>query len=110
MKINDYVRTKEGIHKIVEMRENRFRDEFGNITFYDEIIKSSPNLIDLIEVGDYVNGYYVENIRERYDGEIITIIEVATGSNYFQTPLYDEDIKSILTHEQFEREAYMVNG
>ena len=66
------------------------------------IIKASNNIIDLIEVGDYVNGYYVEDVKE-------TFLNIATGSNYFQKPsIFEEDIKSIVTKEQFESMSYRV--
>ena len=130
MNVGEYIRDNKGnIAKIIELeRENnwltvRYDNVFNHTTGItynlihfkneEEIleynhIKSSPNIIDLIEVGDYVNGYYVEDIRHRYDGEMITILEVATGSNYFQAPMYEEDIKSIVTKEQFEGCEYKI--
>ena len=67
-----------------------------------DILKASFNIIDLIEVGDYVNGYYVEDILK-------TFINVATGSNCFQSPtIYEQDIKSIVTKEEFEQISYKV--
>ncbi len=64
------------------------------------IVKTSHNIIDLIEVGDYVNGYYVEDVLK-------TFVNVAVGSNYFQSPtIYEKDIKSIVTKEQFENMKY----
>lgn len=60
------------------------------------IVKTSYNIIDILEVGDYVNGYYVEDVLK-------TFVNVAVGSNYFQSPtIYEKDIKSIVTKEQFE--------
>ena len=65
----------------------------------DMIMKASHNIIDLIEVGDYVNGMRVDDIdihskrlyREmRYDYEIIS----------------EKEIKSIVTKEQFESMEY----
>lgn len=67
-----------------------------------DILKASNNIIDLIEVGDYVNEFYVEDVKE-------TFVNVATGSNYFQSPtIYEEDIKLIVTKEQFESMSYKV--
>ena len=64
------------------------------------IVKTSHNIIDLIEVGEYVNGYYVEDVLK-------TFVNVAVGSNYFQSPtIYEKDIKSIVTKEQFENMKY----
>ena len=67
------------------------------------IIKSSPNIIDLINVGDYVNGLKVDKIDENgiynsnsYDGWLVNIAS------------YNEDIKSIVTKEQFESMKYRI--
>jgi hypothetical protein len=79
-----------------------------NAELFDDhkFIKSNPNIIDLIEVGDYVNGYYVEDITHNTEEYVLHII---TGSNYFQSPiLYEEDIKSIVTREQFSQMEYKV--
>ena len=83
MKTGDYVRTKYGITQIKE-----------NVCLLDEVIKSSPNLIDLIEVGDYVNGFRVDRVEKDidYDGYAIT----------------GEQIKSIVTREQFESMEYKI--
>ena len=128
MRVGEYVRTKKGYiakYKGIKKRNNidgesedwfifdsTIIDDYGNSVPVEinksYFIKSSPNIIDLIEVGDYVNGYYVEDIRHRYDGEMITILEVATGSNYFQTPMYEDDIKSIVTKEMFEQIEYRI--
>ena len=68
----------------------------------DDISKASYNLIDLIEVGDYVNGK-----------EVMAISEFKNGSRYIE---FDEgrylcknyQIKSIVTKEQFESMSYEV--
>lgn len=62
----------------------------------ENIIKSSPNIIDLIEVGDYVNGRIVEWIGDKF---------VAFGRLDYA---YEKDIKSIVTKEQFESMEYKV--
>lgn len=68
------------------------------------IVKSSHNIIDLIEVGDYVNGYLVEDVGN-------TFLNIATGSNYFQKPtIFENDIKSIVTKERFEAMEYKVES
>ena len=72
----------------------------GLVISEEQIIKASNNIIDLIEVGDYVNGYYVEDVLK-------TFVNVAVGSNYFQSPtIYEKDIKSIVTKEQFSSMEY----
>lgn len=67
----------------------------------EKIKKSSPNIIDLIEVGDYVNGEMVTNIK---DGKPFK--EDYNDSFY---SYYFDDIYSIVTHEQFESIEYKVN-
>ena len=119
MKVGDYVRTNDGyIAKYLGCKTNSVNQLFHyfdgtirNIASYvyeedkflwdDElknIIKSSPNIIDLIEVGDYVNGYKVlKNCLE--DGGNIILFENGLCAT-------NEDIKSILTKEQFESMEY----
>lgn len=63
------------------------------------IRKFSHNIIDLIEAGDYVNGGLVSDIT----GEYLRIDGESHNKYYFS-----KEIKSILTHEVFESEAYKV--
>ena len=70
-------------------------NELRNL-YAEDIIKSSPNIIDLIEEGDYVNGFYVINkpFNQRIHTEFDDFIE--------------EDIESIVTKEQFEKNEYKI--
>lgn len=77
MKVGDYVRTEDGIKKVLKYKYNEryenghcvwFDNKDCGILFTDEEVnkmKPSPNIIDLIEVGDYVNGYRVCEIIEK---------------------------------------------
>lgn len=110
MNVGDYVRTKDGvIQKITDVFNTSMEiamDRGQRIYHYIDIVKSSPQVIDLIEVGDYVNGYYVEDITHNSEEFVLRVV---TGSNYFQNPsLYNEDIKTIVTHEQMETMQYRV--
>ena len=71
-------------------------------------VKHSFNIINLIEIGDIVNGYRIDE-RAEYD----VLIHKARGINRsgFMIPVaqYNEDIKTILTHEQYERNCYKIN-
>lgn len=76
----------------------------------NEITKSSYNIIDILEVGDYVNGYIVEEIKRGYDGKIW--IDNGTrgydeGGEYIIWKR-NEDIKSIVTKEMMESVTYYV--
>lgn len=126
LEVGIYIRTKNGnIRKIVEVTDTKFVEEpdcyvdkvlinieqnpiedtiyMENWLFNEEIVKSSPNIIDLIEVGDMVNSLIVAKISE--DNE--------TKKKYIN--LYgslceweNEDIKSIVTKEQFSQMEYKV--
>lgn len=92
MVVGNYVRTKSGITRIKE-----------NVCLLDDVIKSSPNIIDLIQEGDYVNGLRVDVIKNgqllnanSYDGWLVNI---ASDS---------DEIKTIVTKEQFESIQYEV--
>ena len=67
----------------------------------DEILKASYNIIDILEVGDYVNGHRVEEID--FENE-----EIFTDSEYYCGVVEFCNIKSVITHEQMEQMAYKV--
>ena len=129
MNIGDYVRTKRGqLHRITDLKkyyENDVLIEDKQLVHIDNhfsgwdlgqfkelIVKSSPNIIDLIEVGDYVNGYKVLEIEKDYlfdYTEEINVLIVQNGEVYeVAKKIYSDDIKSIVTKEQFESMEYKV--
>ena len=69
----------------------------------DNIIKHSFNIIDLIEVGDYVNGEYTIGVCAYKNGNI-KFIEVGE----LLRELENKDIESIVTHEQFNSIKYVI--
>lgn len=114
---NMYVRTKWGyICKIINI--NDFREpsmKYGVEASYlkdimfigdDDISKASHNIINLIEIRDYVNGERVIGFGAFYydDG---TIERTSLMLDRTVTCL-DSEIKSIVTHEQFESISYKV--
>lgn len=117
MKYGDYIRTKTGkIRKIVDtvaqyylIKEVTFdekvnRNDIGYTA--EDIIKHSKNIIDLIEIGDYVNGHkIVSEIWGEDDNNLY--FEIEGGFNK-ATCIAEEDIKSILTKEQFNQNSYKV--
>lgn len=111
MKVGDYVRTKDGyISKIKQIGINIYTDI--GCWSEDYVIKSSPNIIDLIEVGDYVNGYPVAKIYKSVNKDIGRVIEYETdnvgGYEYEAEDLWESHIKSIsiVTKEQFKNMEY----
>jgi hypothetical protein len=124
MNVGEYVRTKDGIiAKITDIIEDLSIDcdrdvyDLGNMAmmeipwnFKDEyIIKSSPQIIDLIEVGDYVNGRKVSKINlDRTLNKEKCILCADTNYDCLDTVYKNEDIKSIVTHEQMKAMQYRV--
>lgn len=72
----------------------------NEVTADKYIVKASHNMIDLIEVGDYVNGVKVTEIK---DGKPF---KEDYNDPYYS--YYIDDIYSIVTKEQFEQMAYKV--
>ena len=132
LKENMYIRTKDGIIAKVDYIDNDtiffdkelYRTYGDSIDFLEKdnlerIVKASYNIIDILEVGDYLNGFKVSKI-ERYDTNTIIKIgnstfNVLEGEKIY-TPSYDnnngyekiEKLKSIVTKEQMEQMAYKV--
>lgn len=67
--------------------------------YLKQITKASHNIVDLIELGDYVNGEMVLDIT----GEYLYI-----GNEAHNKFWLSNNIKTILTHEQFENNCYKV--
>lgn len=122
LEVGLYVRIEKGIYKINYFINNNYTQKFtyidnkgiSNILEEKEIIKASHNIIDLIQVGDYVNGLRVE--KSKY-GELYTSYTYMGGDIGLQQETYttflkdyeEDDVYSILTREQFESMSYKVS-
>lgn len=99
---NMYVRTTNGgIIKVLETDREGFKVNNNSYYMFDSpcIIKASYKIIDLIEVGDYVNGELIEDIT----GEYLRLNGQSHNKHYFS-----KQIKSIVTKEQFEEMKYEI--
>lgn len=109
MNIGDYVRIDGYISKIGNIRKSSSGKTYvqwkqpngllasGNINVIE---KSSHNITDLIEENDYVNGSKVTFV----DKELKCVI---VSCSFCESALiYEKDIKSIVTKEQFEKMEY----
>lgn len=74
----------------------------------DDISKASFNIIDLIEVGDYVNGLRINSITEVDDNHDVRLVWNLTTYGDDDIAFSNEEIKSIVTKEQFESVKYEV--
>lgn len=101
LRVGGFVNGIGGTHEHRMQKGKLFRTNHGATVLQEEIKKNSKNIIDLIEVGDYVNGEKVEEIFE--DGLIYYhAIRLQTNKNDF----LEQDIISIATKEQFENIEY----
>lgn len=116
IEVEEYVRTKDGLIGKYEGRKPEYFECIITDTFVgleEEIVKHSKNIIDLIEVGDYVNGERVFKIEKDPFVKGQTNIyfnrdEVNYWGDRSLSQITDKDIKSILTKEQFESMKYEV--
>lgn len=114
-----YVRTKDGyIDEVIIEYKGYCNNPNCNCkhisckhNYYDEnkIVKTSNNIIDLIEVGDYVNGFRVDEIGEYHSIKTDTVETYAkVNCSALLNCFYKEDIKTVVTKEQFESMSYKV--
>lgn len=110
IEIGDYVRTTDGeIHKVVKIKEdindmNYYCYENNMGDFSINIVSHSKNIIDLIEEGDIVEWWYEDNYIQDFVKEFVNkeLLE------HLKTSKCNEDIKTILTKEQYEANCYVV--
>lgn len=115
IKENEFVRTKDGIiDKIFKFDEilNEYWCEKGLVidpenkigTHLKDIVNHSFNIIDLIEVGDivFIEDFFGYNFIHVFDESILEALkkDVKDGIK----------IKTILTHEQYERNCYRLEN
>lgn len=110
LKENMYYRTYSGfINKITSIKDYNEREYLLNGFYVNKkntIKKASYNIIDVLEVGDYVNGYKITEIIEKPRKCLKT--EYKINLSYVFFCFYEKDIKSIITYEQMEQMAYKV--
>ena len=109
IQIGEYCRTLSGIFKFKKETDSIYSFERNgeifrivkpdNLNKY--VTKHSKNIIDLIEVGDIVNKGYIYEIGNAENGD--RWVHNLNGSL-----LYNEDIKTILTHEQIDNNCYRI--
>ena len=115
IRVGEYIRTESGYIGKIEQINKEPTDE--NITyvitdvhscFLEEVVKHSSDILDLIEVRDFINGLRILDL-ERKEDRIFACIAKIGPKEYWQT-FCKEDIIDIVTKEQFEHERYIVGG
>ena len=104
LSVGMYVRTLNGIVKIDKIKDSIMIDTKGK-THFGDFIKASYNITDILEIGDYVNGYPIYEIVEYEDDTRAIVIDDDNKSIIWKK----QDIKSVITHEQMEQMAYKVS-
>lgn len=102
---NDFRLIALGIGEVIRINQDtiyvKMNFELPFAFKIENIAKHSKNLIDLIEVGDIVNNGYIYEIGNTEDGH-----KWIHSLNGFL--LFEKDIKTILTKEQYQANCYTV--
>lgn len=94
-------------NKVILTDGKKIINDFYYFKKDEKIVKESSNLIDLIEAGDYVNGYKV--IEPNNDKDCL-FDYMRVGTEAVNIGVYKDDIKTIVTKEQFKSMEYKVGG
>lgn len=124
IEVGEYGRTNKGKIFIFAWLENsdgkRYTNKvllgngkiFENKFYYfddgEEIVKHSKNIIDVIEIGDYVNGYKVISVYYDVIDDKTECIELDLNNNYQYNFISARQIKTIITKEQIQSIEYKV--
>lgn len=122
--IGKYVRTEYGyilentmgghgdIVKNLENKDSHYEFEYG------KIVKHSNRLLDLVEVGDYINGEKILEIilpeeeiiskDTKPSDKEITVCIFKHGDGAYYKYIKEAEIKNMLTHERYAHTCYEV--
>lgn len=99
MKDKIYVRNIFGdIYKVDDSTGIMYKTD----VLYNRIVKQSNNIIDLIQIGDFVNGKLIHNIKK---GQNYCYLYYGNGKTFV-----DYQIEEILTKERYEQNCFKVVG
>lgn len=100
-----YVRTLNGMAKIDKIQDNVMKDTKGYF-HYGDFVKASYNRINILEVEDYVNGKKIINVilEDICGNEILDNQHIFTKDG----EIFENEIETIVTHEQMEQMAFKV--
>lgn len=106
------------INKIANVFETTILTENDGSIYQGEytkenVVKASYNIIDILEVGDYVNGSEILDFEYKFikENDNFTNFAVVTENCYLEDTdswILEKNIKSVITHEQIEQMAYKV--
>lgn len=102
IEVGEYVRTKNGkLDKVInnEYCMRQYIECESGLYKKDNLVKHNKNIIELIEKNDWVNGQHVKEVKNGY-------VMVGNGIDGFQ--VWEEDIRTIVTKEQFKFVEYEI--
>ncbi len=103
---------KLGIGKIISFQRNNN----ANIKYKNDIelvsvgnVEASHNIIDLIKIGDYVNGFKVTGLDYQYTTKVH---KLSCNNEYGQEGILiiPSEIRNVVTKEQFDSMKYEVDS
>ena len=108
IEIGEYIRTKKGeIMKVTSIPIDQddivtYQTDKDWCELESDIVKHSKNIINVIEEDDLVNEEKVVEklVTTNIDGHKLILIRLSSGV------ITNEEIKEVLTHEQYERNCY----
>ena len=104
IEVGNLIRINGIIGRVEQIGNSLFWLEDGSsYSLSDKAVKYSKNIIDLIEVGDYVNGTEID-LLEKSENRVWSTSTYGDEDIVF----YENEIKTILTKEQFEQNCYTV--
>ncbi len=104
IEVGNYVRTKSGqISKVLCINKDSSFDLMGENYVLSSawVVNHSKNKMDIVCVGDYVNGRLVIDKAETYKDKVTYVL--CNDDCMF----FEEDIRSIVTAEQFASIEYV---
>ena len=118
VKDNEYIRTIQGTIARIEdtefdicfngigevMYKHWVEDFGGSHVIYEKITTHSFNKIDLVEVGDYINGYRILEIHEALATDDERILDIGYGM-----AIFNENVETIVTKELIKANEYRFN-
>lgn len=115
LKENMYIRTKDGYISQYKYYDTTNMGKLlciplsnGTFANIEDIVKTSYNIIDILEVGDIIS--YSDEKHEilLIDDELMVRNTGLIYDNNYYLPIKSIAIKSVITHEQMEQMAYKV--
>ena len=112
LEVGMYVRGNcDGIGRLIKYYNGEYEIAFKILriaSWGKLVLKASHNIIDLIEVGDYVNGFKVIDVEEKQG---LLARQITLQNQWGITTIYDSyDVKSIVTKELYKAMEYEVEA